>query len=331
MRKLALAVLVVASACSKSPVSPSTGQTSGILEGQAVSALDGSAVAGASVRIGSGTAVTTDASGHFKVEMQSPGTYAATLTGGAFVERETTVTGPGSGPARVSLIPSGFDLESFNEMFRTRHARLQRWTSQPHLVVIASVMNYRGSSGDEYSATSEQMTEAEAAQMVEHMTEGLALLTGGTFTTFASVTIERPAEGERVRAARDQAVVVGRYNGIVTFAKTIGYGSWAEKTDGTITAGAMFLDRDFDTEDNRRRLLRIHELGHALGYQHVTSRVSIMNPSIGPEPTEDDGAGARIAFQRPPGNRAPDADPTDAPRTFVTTGGPARWTTIFCR
>ena len=31
----------------------------------------------------------------------------------------------------------------------------------------------------------------------------------------------------------------------------------------------MFLDRDFDKNDNRRRLLRIHELGHALGLMHV--------------------------------------------------------------
>ncbi len=52
----------------------------------------------------------------------------------------------------------------------------------------------------------------------------------------------------------------------------------------------MYLDREFDRDDSRRRLLRIHELGHALGYQHVESRTSIMNPSVGPEPTEFDRA-----------------------------------------
>jgi hypothetical protein len=61
-------------------------------------------------------------------------------------------------------------------------------------------------------------------------------------------------------------------------------------------------------------LLRIHELGHALGYQHVTSRTSIMNPALGPEPSQFDREGAIIAFQRPPGNRAPDTDPKSTTR-----------------
>ncbi len=93
--------------------------------------------------------------------------------------------------------------------------------------------------------------------------------------------------------------------GITSLAKTIGYGLWSEQPDGSIVGGAMYLDREFDRDDNRRRLLRIHELGHALGYQHVESRTSIMNPSIGPEPTEFDRAGAIIAFARPVGNKSP--------------------------
>jgi hypothetical protein len=69
--------------------------------------------------------------------------------------------------------------------------------------------------------------------------------------------------------------------------------------------------------------LRIHELGHALGYQHVTTRTSIMNPAIGPDPTEFDRGGALIAFQRPVGNQAPDVDPTTTTVAAVT--GEVRW------
>jgi hypothetical protein len=88
----------------------------------------------------------------------------------------------------------------------------------------------------------------------------------------------------------------------------------------------MFLDRDFDRDDSRRRLLRIHELGHALGYLHVRARTSVMNAVIGPEPTDFDGAAASIAFQRAPGNRAPDIDPTSSTRTTSVTGDSgARW------
>ena len=98
---------------------------------------------------------------------------------------------------------------------------------------------------------------------------------------------------------------------------------WSEQPDGSIVGGAMYLDRGFDRDDNRRRLLRIHELGHALGYQHVESRTSIMNPSIGPEPTEFDRAGAIIAFARPVGNKSPDVDPASTALSAST--GAGRW------
>jgi hypothetical protein len=88
----------------------------------------------------------------------------------------------------------------------------------------------------------------------------------------------------------------------------------------------MFLDRDFDHNDDRRRLLRIHELGHALGYLHVKARPSIMNPSLGFEPTEFDRSAAVIAFQRPPGNRSPDVDPAAPARLGARAEPPLiRW------
>ena len=97
-----------------------------------------------------------------------------------------------------------------------------------------------------------------------------------------------------------------------------------------MVGGAIFLDRDFDCGDGRRRLLRLHELGHALGYQHVKSRTSIMNPAVGSEPTEFDRSGAIIAFQRPPGNRSPDLDPS--PTTRLGVSGPGRWSDpTICR
>lgn len=301
-----------------------------MLEGQAVNALDGSAGPGVSVRVGDSRAVVTDAAGAFQVDVGAAGTYAAVLHGGAFVDRETSVAAPGD-RARLSLIPSSFDLDAFDQMYRTSHGQLQRWTTQPRLVLVATVMNYRGANGDEYAATREQMTDDEVSLMLAHLAEGLTMLTGGTYSSFASVDIERPSSDARVSFARDGKIVVGRFNNIVAFASTIGYGSWSERSDGSIGGGALFLDSDFDRTDARRRLLRIHELGHALGYQHVTSRPSIMNPSIGPEPSDVDRAGAIIAFQRPPGNKSPDVDPVSTAHTSLTAEVPPRWVTIYCR
>jgi hypothetical protein len=332
MRRSFLILVAVAlplAACSKSPTDPSGGGGGDMtLRGQTVSAIDGAAAPNLSVRIGDRT-VNSDGSGNFQLDLGSSGTYRATIRGSGVVERETRITGPGAGVTRVSMIPSSYDLDAFNQMFRTLNSRLARWTTRPSLVVLGTVMDYRGT-GETYEATGESLTDDEVSLMISHLTEGLAFLTGSTYQLFASVNVERPTAGTRVNPFRTGTIVVGRYKGIVTFARTIGYGQWSETADGSIAGGAMFLDREFDRDDSRRRLLRVHELGHALGYQHVDIRPSIMNPSIGPEPNDFDRAGALIAFQRPVGNVAPDVDPATASVSQST--GTARWSApTVCR
>jgi hypothetical protein len=335
MRETCVCVMCAAAlsvACSGSPTEPSASQPQ-ILRGQTVSAIDGQSAASVSVQVGRERPVTSDVNGMFELNVEEPASYTAVLSSNAIVERRTAVNASAGDRVRLSVIPASFDLTAFDEMFRATHSRLQRWTTRPRLVVVATVMNYRAISDDSYIATSEQLTGDEVNTLTSHLIEGLAMLTGGTYTTFASVEVERPAEGARTFVMRPGSVVVGRYNGVVSLASTVGFGQWAEQSDGTVTGGAMILDRDFDRDDARRRLLRIHELGHALGYRHVTSRTSIMNPSIGPEPTEFDRFAATIAFQRPPGNRAPDTDPDSAPRSVfgISSGGRSVWAApVFC-
>ena len=302
-------VATLAGACGgSSPSGPTADGDANVLEGRAVSAVDGAATPGVSVLVGPRN-VTADAEGYFRVDVGGPSTHALRVRGNSVVERETAVTGPGAEPARVSLIPASFDLASFDQMFRHDGA-LQRWATRPSLVVLGSVMTYQAGLREEYSATAEQLTDEEIAQLVAHLTEGLAILTNGTYSAFASVEIERPAAGSRAPVNRAGQIIVGRYKGIVSLANTIGYGQWALTGDGAVGGGAMFLDYEFDRNDGRRRLLRIHELGHALGLMHVTNRASIMNPSIGADVTGFDRGAASIAFQRPIGNRSPDVDPT---------------------
>ena len=301
-----------------SPASPGPGT---VVQGQTVNAVDGTPASNLSVRIGGRFPMSTDGSGFFQVDVHNSAAQRAVIEGSAFVERETQMTASAA-RTRVSMIPKSFDLGAFDEMFRTSNAQLQRWTQRPSLVILAAVMEYRNNAST-YAATNEQLTEPEIAQLTAHMNEGLAFLTGNTFTSFSSVEIERPAGGSRVNPLRAGQIVVGRYTGIPSLTKTIGFGQWSEQPDGSIFGGAMYLDRDFDRDDNRRRLLRIHELGHALGYQHVESRSSIMNPSIGPEPSDFDRTGAAIAFSRPVGNRSPDVDPSSA--VLASVSGEGRW------
>ena len=264
------------------------------------------------VKIGDRSAI-SDAVGAFHVENIGDGSLSAILTGASVVERRMIIASPGE-PLRVSLIPVTFDLAAFDQMFRGTD-QLQRWTSAPTLVVLTKVMNFETGFGDtdEYHATSEQLTEAETTLLIEQLTEALTTLTGNTFTSFVSVEREGPAAGAKVSMRRAGKIVVGRYNGLQALANTIGKGRWATDSHGQVTGGVVYLDRDFDKSSELRRLLRTHELGHTLGYMHVTSRTSIMNPAIGPDVTAFDRQGALIAFQRQPGNLSPDADPTSEP------------------
>jgi hypothetical protein len=50
-----------------------------------------------------------------------------------------------------------------------------------------------------------------------------------------------------------------------------------------------------------------------------------MNPALGPEPTPFDRTGAMIAFQRSPGNRSPDVDPSGVARIGVVAAGGGVW------
>jgi hypothetical protein len=308
--------VLVASACGGSaPLAPSRSAAAAAspattsINGATVNAIDGTPIPSINVKIGDRT-VTSDGGGAFHLENPGDGSLPVVLTGPSVVERRLVIASPSAAPLRASLIPTAFDLAAFDQMFRGT-GQMQRWTAAPSLVVLTTVMTFEAGSGDQndYPATSEQLTDAETTLLIGQLTEALATLTGNSFTAFASVERESAAPGARVNTQRAGKIVVGRYAGLQTAGNTIGTGRWATDGHGRVTGGAVLLDRDFDKASDMRRLLRTHELGHALGYQHVTIRSSIMNPAIGPDVTTFDRDGTVVAFQRKPGNQSPDVDP----------------------
>jgi len=188
------------------------------------------------------------------------------------------------------------DRLALDEMLRGTQATPLRWDRVPELVVMMPVMQYEKSKSTEYRATGEQLSEDEATELVSDLTKALVLLSDGAFRGFAAIRRETVAAGEIVNVMRRGQIVVARYNGVRDQLNTIGFGGRSTR-GSTINAGSIILDADFDRAGPTRRLLRMHELGHALGYNHVVSRVSIMNPKIGPEPTDFDRVAARVAFQ----------------------------------
>jgi len=324
--------LVASVACggSSAPLSPTLPETTAapassvrVFQGQTASAADATSFSGISVKLGTLQPTTSDASGFFSVDSAPAGTSSIDLTGPSIVDRHTGVRVPSDGVVRFGLIPSSFDLAAFNEMFRGSHDRLQRWTSAPSLVVLTTVMKFENSEATSAEGTSEQMPASEVDVMIRDLTEGLATLTANTFTAFGQVTRESTNTGSRASLTRNNQVVVARFRDMRTATGSVGFGRWAERDDGTVTGGAMFLDAAYDGTSEKRKL-RAHELGHALGYKHVTVRPSIMNPVLGNDVTDFDRQAASIAFQRPVGNRAPDTDPATSARS-LTAGGATRW------
>jgi hypothetical protein len=176
-------------------------------------------------------------------------------------------------------------------------------------------VQYEGNFANNPVVVDEQMSDAELAQLQQDLIDGFLMLTDRQLGGFSSVTFESPPVGSRVNVMRTGAILVARSTGLMagTPEHYWGYGRWATTSDGTVVGGNVMVDYDFDCPTSQypqyRRCLRIHELGHALGYSHVTARQSVMNSSARLEPNTWDAQAVHIAFLRPPGNTAPDNDP----------------------
>lgn len=192
---------------------------------------------------------------------------------------------------------AGAESKALDEMLLGRSGHHNRWMERPSLVVVLTVMQFRAGQPATYEALDREITRTDAQWIADDLNEGLALLTAGAFDRFASISFERAKPGAAVDVDRDGVIVAGRFAGVTKTLKAAGFGGRVMRADHTITSGSVILDEDYDRSGSRRRLLRIHELGHALGYNHVQSQRSIMNPVLGSEATDFDRRVFTIAFQ----------------------------------
>jgi hypothetical protein len=295
------------------------------ISGRTVDALSEQPIAGVVVRIEGAGEATTNGNGEFTVTAaDSSGTQRVTLTSASTVERHTQIHVPGGIPA-VTLIPRSLDLRAFDQMLRARGG-LHRWVEAPRLVVQRSVLTFTGTSEMSYTATADSMSEAEADELVADLAWALPQLTGLTFSSFAGVEVERADEGDAVSISRPGVIVVARYAGLNAAISAWGYGRWAWNGAGEVQAGALMLDNDFEQSNSPyRRSLRAHELGHALGYDHVSGGTSVMDISGRIEPTAFDRDATTIAFRRRPLNLSPDTDPDPITVNRMRSVGTLRW------
>jgi hypothetical protein len=189
------------------------------------------------------------------------------------------------------------DVAAQDEMLRDANGQQQIWTAVPELVVLTSVMQYQTAGSRDYVATSEILSATEAQNLVDDLRTALRQLTDNPLANFAAIHYETVPTGSRAAIVRPKQIVVGRFQGLADLSRTLGFGGRTARR-GEIVGGAILLDEKFDRTSDRRRLSRTHELGHALGFNHVKSRVSIMNERIGPEVTPLDRQIGLAAFQR---------------------------------
>jgi hypothetical protein len=318
-RALAAAVFLLPSAgcgghTSSSPAAPSTTVPPAVatasVTGRALDVFSAAPQPAVTVRLQSGAVATTSGDGTFALAATA-GEYLTSFSGTGIVTRQTSLRVPGP-DALVSLIPATFDLGSFDQMCRVGDGRLQRWDTAPNLIVIDAVLQFTSVNDSTYVATAERLSAEEREGIVADLAWGLPQVTGDTFRAFNSVAVESPAAGAQVSFySREGMIVVARFLGLQAGTTYWGYGRWATRSN-VVVAGCVMIDRGFDAAAGPyRRSLRVHEMGHALGYGHVlaSSRSSFMNNSGIVEPNAFDRDASRLAFQRPPGNQSPDVDP----------------------
>lgn len=267
----------------------------------------------------------TDANGLFTlgVDTSAASGIGFIFSGPSIVTRQTVVKVPGDAPT-ITVLPKTFDLVSFDEMCRT--PMLMRWTSAPPLFLQMQVLQFTGVNDSVFPATTETMSDSDGNSIVADLVWALPQMTGNQFTNFASSQRGTSASGSSVTMLTSGRITVGRFAGLTAATGAVGFSRWQYQTDGTIVSGIIMLDRDADRgAASVVRVVRTHELGHTMGYNHVTSRTSVMNPIAVIEPNAADLTAAKVAFLRPPGNKSPDTDPSG----FSTNSLKLTWTTAI--
>jgi hypothetical protein len=312
----ALLLAAVAGGCSQksNPVAPGPPTAgAGDVTGRAVDGLSDQGVSGLSVHVDGVGDGTTAGDGSFALSSSdAPQNRGVTLTGGGVVAKRGWLIAPGPS-VTFALIPAAFNVNAFNTMFRGNGGVLHRYTAAPSIVVIRRTLRFSTLNDLVYTATGDEMSDGEIDGLVTDLTWALDQLSAHAFNAFASVQIESPGDGQAVTVSRSGLITVARYEGLTAGSAYWGYTRWSWNGAGQVVSGIMMLDRDFERSASPyHRSLRSHELGHALGYNHLASPASVMNSDARTEPTAFDRDGARLAFERPPLNANPDVDPDPA-------------------
>ena len=267
--------------------------------------------------VANGVQQQTDDAGLSVIRAESPATVPLRLLHPAFLERETAVRIPDDRTIDLSLIPSTHDLIAFEE-FSPRTAGLRRWTRNPRLLVLTHAVDFsRATLGFlEYPVIDRPISRAQLDCLAAGVGDALREMSGGHLSwdsvDFGEV---EPGTTFRTDATPEGTIVVLPSVSLGAGGRGIGY---VGSEPFVLSRGAVWMSADFMNYCLISVLYR-HELGHALGYQHVTRTVSIMSTGLPAGLTDFDRDSIAILFQRRPGNFYPDRDPSGVSLNVVGT------------
>jgi hypothetical protein len=282
---------------SPSPTPP-IARPAGDISLRAVDVLNAEPIPGAVVDLGDMAQVVTDAHGVARIVSEGSAVRLIRVNAPGYFERRTGLRLSPMSDISVSLIPSFFDLASFDVAFR-RAGLMVRWVTNPSLQLHTSVFN--GISGVQRS-TGGALSPQDLGCIETNLEAALADMTGGALT-FASTEV--------LPVLPQFTVQPPHVSGAITFKITLNEptdSGATVNTDASVSSGGVTLiagsTTTYCTSPDRDKVRR--ELGRALGLDFLT-RPSVMNPAG--TFTEFDRQAVTIQYRRPAGNRSPDTDP----------------------
>lgn len=283
------------------------------LAGKVVDQFGGQPLPGLKVTY-AGVTATTDATGSFSIP-GSPTTSlsALTVTGTGYYRRETYAK---TGDSVWQVVPTTFNMSAFDDVARDEHASYTlRWLAAPTIYVDTTPEGFEA--GPELDKWISQVQVQAAAFVTEW--------SGQTIHPSSVVVTSRPPQdntgGTIVIHFSESASDYnnGDYIGMTRM-------SWS--TSGAMSSAAIWLRYKRYSGDGyagKRQGILGHELGHAMGYGHMTSGItSFMEPSLGSKTglSAFDRQAALLIYTRAPRNMSHDIDSSTGYRALVPSGMP---------
>lgn len=307
-----------------SPTPPPTPQP-WTLSGRVLSTPGGGPIVGARVEAGSLLATTVD-DGRFT--LTQPGAPSAPLRAkieaGGFLARETTLAWPRSGPEPlIDLIDMAppFSVTLYKQLVRDEMEsdellQTHRWTTRPRVALHP------------FDDGGRPVPAHVLATIRTTVNRAVAEWSGGQFT---DVTVEETEIADDTEGWIVLHILRSRSS------EYCGQAGWKYRGSGQIVTASVDLTLDKCGCGSQRISPNTisHEIGHAMGFWHAKGRYVMRPQMVDPCDsferaviTEAEAFHARIAYNRPPGNKDPDVDP-DSFR-MITDGGLGRSRTISC-